>query len=507
MRINIVLVLFLGFYGFNLPAQPYYVALNGSDLNPGTLAAPFRTLNKAIGLVQPGETIFLRGGTYPLSASVIITSSGKPGAMISLHAYPGERPVLDGFGMPLSASYRGFRLKGSYWHIKGLDIRGAGHNGMLIEGGHYNLIEQCAFYRNRDSGLQLSAGASHNTIINCDSYLNADPPDYGDADGFAPKLDVGSENYFYGCRAWKNSDDGWDGYLRGANHVSNRIENCWSFENGYLEDGTDPGPQANGNGFKMGGSDDKALSHNFVLVQCLAFKNKVKGFDQNNNRGSMTLYNCTGYNNKGPNYQLNQELDPGKSILVKNCIDLKGIPKIAAFAEQARNSWLPPLTATPTDFLSLDDEAAYGARQADGSLPDIPFMHLAPASSLINSGVDVGLPFNGPLPDLGCFETNITSMVEQNAALELFVSPNPLRDNGEIQFYLSKGSRCIIQLFDSAGRLVHTIATQYFKSGDQRIPVSASGLPPGLYYLKVAFPKEDSPEKTAVKKIFIVPGG
>jgi hypothetical protein len=49
-------------------------------------------------------------------------------------------------------------------------------------------------------------------------------------------------------------DDGWDGYLRGADDVSTTLENCWSFENGYLEDGTDAGANANGNGFKMWGS-------------------------------------------------------------------------------------------------------------------------------------------------------------------------------------------------------------------------------------------------------------
>jgi hypothetical protein len=77
-------------------------------------------------------------------------------------------------------------------------------------------------------------------------------------------LTVGSGNYFYGCRAWKNCDDGWDGYMRGADDPSTTIENCWAFRNGYLEDGSDPGTQTNGNGFKMGGSDDKTLAEKIV---------------------------------------------------------------------------------------------------------------------------------------------------------------------------------------------------------------------------------------------------
>src|SRR3989304_7467160 len=135
-----------------------------------------------------------------------------------MFAYAGERPVLDFSGMSVADGNRGVRLRGWYWHIKGLDIKGAGDNGMLIDPGSYNIIEFCSFYENRDTGLQLANGAAYNKIINCDSYNNTDPG-HGNADGFAPKLTVGTGNYFYGCRAWQNSDDGSDGYLRDVNNV------------------------------------------------------------------------------------------------------------------------------------------------------------------------------------------------------------------------------------------------------------------------------------------------
>jgi hypothetical protein len=38
-----------------------------------------------------------------------------------------------------------------------------------------------------------------------------------------------------------NVDDGWGGYLRGAENMTTIVENCWTWGNGYLEDGTDPG--------------------------------------------------------------------------------------------------------------------------------------------------------------------------------------------------------------------------------------------------------------------------
>jgi hypothetical protein len=47
------------------------------------------------------------------------------------------------------------------------------------------------------------------------------------------------------------------------------------------------------------------------------------------------------------------------------------------------------------------------ARNADGSLPVLPFVRLAATSDLIDKGTNVGLPFAGAAPDLGCFETGL----------------------------------------------------------------------------------------------------
>ena len=83
---------------------------------------------------------------------------------------------------------------------------------------------------------------------------------------FAAKLDVGTNNYFYGCRAWQNSDDGWDGYLRESNNVTTIVENSWCFNNGYRKNGTPS--NGNGNGYKMGGGDNGNslnLAHDFTL--------------------------------------------------------------------------------------------------------------------------------------------------------------------------------------------------------------------------------------------------
>ena len=45
-------------------AANYYVALSGSDGNPGTQAAPFRTINHALSVVGPDDTVYVSGGVY-----------------------------------------------------------------------------------------------------------------------------------------------------------------------------------------------------------------------------------------------------------------------------------------------------------------------------------------------------------------------------------------------------------------------------------------------------------
>ncbi len=397
-------------------ARTYYVSPTGSDANVGyDINAPFKTMKKALGKSDV-DLILVRGGIHYITgdSTVSINKVGLGPGAYTIRNFPGERPLFDCSG--LNAGKKGFSVTGRYWYIYGIDIMKARDNGMYITGS-YNIIENCSFFENEDSGLQLSGGASFNQIINCDSYFNKDATSEN-ADGFACKLDVGTGNSFRGCRAWQNADDGWDGYLRGADQVATSIDSCWSFRNGYLKSGATSGVNGDGNGFKLGGSDNTDLNHDMTVRNSVAFFNRKRGFDQNNNRGSMTLYNNTAYANGGGNFVLNSiALDPGEVLTVKNCVAFTasgtaGSNSFASGAIVQNNSWQSPFVTNAADFLSLDTVGARGPRKADGSLPEIQFMHLAAGSDLIDGGQNVGLPFNGAAPDLGAFETAPAATVQ-----------------------------------------------------------------------------------------------
>ncbi len=432
-------------------AATYYVSfVAGLDTYSGSISQPFKTITKAVSVAVAGDIIYLRGGTHVYNTRINISKNGTASNRFYLLAYPGDpRPILDFSGMAVNTSNRGMQLNGNYWTIRGIDFFKAGDNGMHIEGA-FNIIDFCSFYENADTGLQLANGANNNQIINCDSYFNKDATD-GNADGFAAKLDVGTGNSFKGCRAWQNSDDGWDGLLDEANPVkpTTTYDSCWCFMNGYLKSGA--ASVGNGNGFKMGGGGTSSarLEHNAILTRCLAAFNRVKGFDQNNNAGSMTLYNCVGYRN-APNYGMNN-LNPyaPNVMVIKNCISFSntsGSNSFASASVQEKNSWQSPFSGSlsAASFLTIDSIGLRNPRNADGTLPHINFLHLASTSNMIDGGVNVGLPFNGTAPDLGAFETapplpvqllSFTGQVQQKNVLLQWKTANEFNNKG---FYIER---------------------------------------------------------------------
>ena len=72
--------------GLSAPAHAqgsaYWVDPAGSDTNAGTTSAPFKTLQKALDVAQPGTTINLRAGTY--REAVITKRAGTAAAPITI---------------------------------------------------------------------------------------------------------------------------------------------------------------------------------------------------------------------------------------------------------------------------------------------------------------------------------------------------------------------------------------------------------------------------------------
>jgi hypothetical protein len=72
-----------------------YVAPDGDDDNPGTLAQPLKSLRVAAERVGESGRILLRGGRY-LEPLEVRKLRGRPGAPAVIQAVPGEQALLDG---------------------------------------------------------------------------------------------------------------------------------------------------------------------------------------------------------------------------------------------------------------------------------------------------------------------------------------------------------------------------------------------------------------------------
>lgn len=470
------------------PAQ-IFVSPAGDDNNPGTFDFPYKSLTKAISVAGPDSLIYMRGGIYYDSTTIRLNKTGDAAYPIKIWAYPGEKPIIDFTNQPVSTSSRGIQISHNYWYLKGLEIRNAKDNGIYISG-WYNTVENCIIYHCNDTGLQISGGGSYNLILNCDSFENFDPLTYGEnADGFAPKLDIGPGNKFSGCRAWSNSDDGWDMYESDETVI---IENCWAFRNGINIWGI-TNFQGDGNGFKLGGNYIPAAH---IVKNCVAFDNVAKGFDQNNNTAGITLYNNTGWRNLSRNFSFPSTPTTGYHEL-KNNISYAGTNSIASNSVVETNSW-NGFTISDADFKSLDTALVISERDSNGNLPETNILRLALGSSLIDAGVPVGLPYNDLAPDIGAFETEgIPSFVDDKVIkpeqFYLYQNyPNPFNPGTKFSFNLSSSGNITLEIYDILGNKVVEIFDKYLNEGQYEFSWIAkdsfgSDLTSGIYFAKIHF--------------------
>jgi len=428
-----------------------YVSSVGNDSLSGEINSPYKTIQKAVDVVTPGDTIYVRGGTYYLSTTIRIKAAqtGTSSSRIYLWGYPGESVIIDGSQIPHSneTTFKMARCiyvnhEGNYWHFKNLELCNAKDNGMKIEGS-YNIIENCRFYKNNDTGLQIGMYKDfsieetkslpdgdpmynpgyqfcrNNIVLNCDSWYNNDALTYsggsddgGDADGFACKLFPGPGTEFHGCRGWYNSDDNWDLYMVYHPVV---IADCQAWKAGYDSTGEERG---NGNGFKLGGGgssggaafDQSVGAH--LVHNCLSFENANKGFDQNNAYEAMYLFNNVAWGNDY-NYRFPTLFEYGTMYMRNNIgwgAGSKNHEFLSADKEGARvpdtdyNSWTTIDGCDPykegnkvggiskytqdhsAQFKNLTSALFLAARQADGSLPENDLIRLVDNSYFIDTG-------------------------------------------------------------------------------------------------------------------------
>lgn len=527
--------------------KTYYCApaeKGGNDANEGTIDAPFFNLSKATNQMEPGDTVYLRGGIYRYKATIFLSGTGNELAQYCIFNYPNEKPVLNFYDIfsnyaNLSSTARGeargFKITGNYYYLKGLEICQAPDNGIKIEGS-YNTCELLTLHHNGDTGIQIglakdSPDAANkvccNLTKNCDSYRNLDwGTGYENADGFACKLSPGANNRYVGCRAWENADDGWDFYMT---HFTIYVDSCWTTGNGnpdliktndpdweYGQKNTIPiGWAGDGNGFKLGG-DDWAAKHQ--VKNCISFDGYETGacFSENNNADSLFIFNCVAWQgNKNfrvrayPSDLRNNISFDAKVGGESQMFDL------AAGSTEKNNSWntidgqyplVPYKTAAGksfdqlsiyNQFVSTSKSDFLAPRETDGSLPKNGFGKLKEGSFFIDKGIgvvrginsitlksdDFSLPFSGTGIDLGAYEHYSPTPVLQIISTNKNIKayPNPFFSSTTIEFETGESTEGLLTITDLTGKIIYEKTISELMKGEKRTLKVGEKLNTGIY--------------------------
>ena len=187
-----------------------YVARNGSDVSPGTIRRPFRTLQRALDALRPGDTAYVRHGTY--AETVLAHRRGTAAANIALRAFPGERPVLTGQ----------FKITGAWFRVSGFLFRGGTPANpddvpVYVSGGDDVWISRNEITGSVSSGIFLGDEGPNSSdrvrILGNDIHDNGDDSRFdhgiyfGHGRGGLVANNVITGNAAYGIQAYPDCDD------------------------------------------------------------------------------------------------------------------------------------------------------------------------------------------------------------------------------------------------------------------------------------------------------------
>ena len=119
----------------------YTVATSGITLgNTQTVTGKQTTVSTAADLssalqsAAAGDTIIIKAGTYKFNTTQILRNSGVYNGYITVRAEDGANVILDFSEQPFDGTQRGVQIYGDYWYWYGVEIVGAGDNGMFLSG-------------------------------------------------------------------------------------------------------------------------------------------------------------------------------------------------------------------------------------------------------------------------------------------------------------------------------------------------------------------------------------
>lgn len=520
-------------------ATNFYVAKNhpsASDSNPGTVDFPWKTIQHAAEILQPGDTAFIRTGIY--SEPVYTTRSGNAvNGSIVFAAFPGEMPVID--GSIVSSGRTGFGITHSYIKLIGLEIRNW-ETGIWMEiSGNIELtdceVHHCIF------GIGAANGVH-------DFVLNRVEIHHFDFYGFDASPSGGADCYngtFNDCIAHTGRDreQNVDGFALGHGSQHDFVFNrCTTYD---VFDGFD------------------ISSANTTINQCLAYNcwnGNYKLWQDN-----VKLINCIGHSCPGSNVELDWDEQPGTTWLINctffdagtftiwvenrndrlrmyNCILAGGDNIGLAFEQMGVGKYegdynifhsdnpYRAIAVAYTDEFTLDQVktgtwTTYSGQDAhsivENSAANLFFdsanfnLHLietSPAVDHARSDLAPSIDFDGnPRPigngfDIGAYEYQqaVGIQCERPLTTESTILvqhyPNPFNSSVLVEFTLPGSAFVTLKIYNLLGEEVATLVEEHRLAGTHKLNWDSRGLASGVYLYRL-----QARDFVQVKKMVLLP--
>jgi Right handed beta helix region len=146
--------------------RTFYVSKSGSDSSRGTFSAPWRTVQKALDTMRPGQRALVRSGIY--REDLLMTRSGRASKPITLAAYPGARVAL----RPASTTgdtYPIVIFSAAYFRLHGFVIEGSvgtsSANVYVSGSSHHIEISRNEIRHGQDSGVFTERTTSYLLLL------------------------------------------------------------------------------------------------------------------------------------------------------------------------------------------------------------------------------------------------------------------------------------------------------------------------------------------------------
>jgi hypothetical protein len=156
----------------------FYTATDGHDGNPGTEAAPFRTVAKGVSRLSPGATLYVKAGTYAEalihtippgeSWSRPVTVAAYPGHAVTLQPPAGAPGVLRFVGPQAYIVVHGFVLDAANVQFDAVKVTASSSGGPA----HHIRISHCEVKNAPAQGILTTLGAHSNEFIGLDVHDN-----------------------------------------------------------------------------------------------------------------------------------------------------------------------------------------------------------------------------------------------------------------------------------------------------------------------------------------------